>query len=243
MSPTAPADAGLLDPVSEALAPPMTAGALVSSRLPAASPTDVVEDVLGWMDELRSPQLAVVNQHELLGLVDAHELRRADRLDDLLEEVGWAPAHGSFVLQTQHAYDVVALMAHSQRALVPVLSPEQQYVGSIGRDEVMRYVAAMLAVTEPGGVILLEMERTNYHLREISSIVESNGARVLSLYVSNVPESARIHVTLKLSQSELTPLLLGFERYGYTVAYAFFDAQQLDDPRERFEALIRYLSI
>lgn len=219
------------------------AESLISSRLPAAKPTDVGEDVLGWMEELQTPQLAVVDNHALLGLISQTQLRQAAQPDDLIEDIGYAPADGLFVHARQHAYDVVALMRYSGNGIVPVVDAETQYVGSIGREEVMRYVGEMLAVGEPGGIIVLEVERANYHLREIASIVESNGSRVLSLYVSNVPDTSRVNVTLKLSQSELTPMLLGFERYGYTVAYTFFDAKQLDDARDRYEALIRYLNI
>jgi predicted transcriptional regulator len=221
--------------------PAMVAESLISSRLPSVKPADRAEDVLSWMEDLQVGHLPVVENRELLGLVSEAALRDAD--DRQLSEAGWMGADGAFVYGRQHAYDVISLMRYTGNGVIPVLDNESQYLGAIGREEVLRYVSDMLAVGEPGGVIVLEMPRANYHLREIASIIESNGARILSLYVSSVPDSERVYVTIKLSQSELTAIMLGFERYGYTVAYTFYDARQLDDSRDRYDALVRYLNV
>ena len=72
--------------------------------------------------------------------------------------------------------------------------------------------------------------------------MESNDAKILSLYISSLPESLAYQVTLKLNISELTRTLGTFERFGYKVMMSFFDKAQLDDTTDRYNLLMRYLN-
>lgn len=220
----------------------MLAETLLSDTLPGVRLTDPAASVLVWMREHQASDLPVVQDRELLGLVSATELERQPPAATLAD-ADLLLAEGSYVFGTQHAYDALSIMAATGRSIVPVLDHERHYQGVIDRPQMLRFMGDMSAATEPGAVIVLEMARINYSLREIASIIESNNVRVLSLQLSPVPDSTNLYVTIKISASELSQIMLSFERYGYTVAYTFFDTKQMDDTADRYEGLMRYLNV
>lgn len=223
----------------------MLAETLINPNLPAAKPADTSAKVLGLMQEHQTYQLSVVDEAELMGLINAEDIRTDFVASKPMSQLRLSrPAAGSFVYPSQHAYDVLALMAFTGNHVVPVLGiDEHKYLGSIGRSDVVKYLGEMFTLKDPGGIIVLDVARNNYQLREIASIVEGNDARVLSLYLSPVPDGTNLYVTIKVNVSELSQIVLGFERYGYKIAYTFFDRKQMDDTRDRYEALLKFINI
>lgn len=221
----------------------MNAQSLIAEYVPAARLADTAQRVLAWMDDNHLAHIPVVENGELMGLVSQHDLLDLDDANLPLTQAKLMLADGSFVLANQHAYDALSLMQATSLTVIPVLSLEHAYQGVITGQELLKYLASNTASTEPGGIIELEVPHNDYHLRELASIVESNGANILSAHTRPGSQERSLRVTLKLNRSELTPILLAFERYGYTVADTFFDKVQLDDSRNRYEALLRYLEV
>jgi acetoin utilization protein AcuB len=221
----------------------MIAERYTAPNLPTVRLSDPADRVLKWMEELYLPHLPVVEDRQLHGILAADAILNADDPEVQVRELQLIRADGHFIFTEQHLYDAIAIMAFTGHSIVPVLDAEGLYTGAIGREEVVQAIADMSGVKEPGGIIVLDVAPANYHLREIASIVESADARVLSLYTAPLTETGQLLITLKLNISELSAVQASFERYGYKVAFAFFDQKQLDDTRDRYDALMNYLSI
>ena len=63
-----------------------------------------------------------------------------------------------------------------------------KYIGSITHQTTISALASLVAIMETGGVIILEMNKKEYSMSEIAQIVESNSARILSTYITDVDE-------------------------------------------------------
>lgn len=88
------------------------------------------------------------------------------------------------------------------------------------------------------------MHYHDYSLSQISQIVESNNANVLSLYITNDRDSTRMDVTIKVTSTDLTSIIKTFERYNYHVKASFMDEQNLGSfYKNRYEEFIRYLDV
>ncbi len=83
----------------------------------------------------------------------------------------------------------------------------------------------------------------DYSLSEIARIIESNDAKILSLFVHSWPESTKIEVTLKINRVELGAILQTFNRFNYNIKAIFSEQDDLDDLRERYDSLMNYLNI
>ena len=55
--------------------------------------------------------------------------------------------------------------------------------------------------------------KKEYSMSEIAQIVESNGARILSAYITDVDDRDVIKLTLKLNIIDIAPVIQTFERH------------------------------
>jgi hypothetical protein len=107
----------------------------------------------------------------------------------------------------------------------------------------VRFMANSFALENPGGIIVLEMSENDYDLTEIARIVQSNDAKVLSLFLVSHPESTRLEVAIKLNKTDIAAVLQTFDRYGYFVKASFGEEDDLDSLKENYDSLINYLNI
>jgi hypothetical protein len=81
-------------------------------------------------------------------------------------------------------------------------------------------------------------------MSEISQIVESNNAKILSSYITDTKNKERINVSLKLNIENLNAVKQTFERYNYLVSahYQPSDIKTDNTLNDRYDSLMRYLN-
>lgn len=219
----------------------MLARELISDVIPALKLDDTGQKALNWMEIFRISHLPVVENHEYVGLISdksVYDLNLNKKAMGNCREFMLQP----FVNENQHIYEVVAVISSLKISVIPVLSMEQKYLGVITVSDMAQKFADLVAVREPGGVIVLELNPIDYSLAEIAQIVESNDAKILSLYVSRKEDSKEIDVTLKVNLIDLSPVIQTFVRYDYTIKSVFMDDSVLKHMYDdRFELLMKYL--
>ena len=132
-------------------------------------------------------------------------------------------------------------MDEHKLSLLPMLA-NGKYIGSITYESIISSLASIVAIQESGGVIILEMMKKEYSMSEIAQIVESNGARILSAYITDVDDRDIIKLTLKLNIIDIAPIIQTFERYKYTVAASYNQSENKDNLIDRYDLLMRYLN-
>lgn len=220
----------------------MLARDLISEVVPALKTSDTGEQALTWMEVFRVKHLPIVNHHQFLGLISDQDIYD---LNDIAEVIGnhELSLQRPYVEDTQHIYEVIEVLSRLKLSLVPVLNADSNYLGVITQEDLTREFANLLAMQHPGGIIVLEMNDNDYSLTEISNIVESNHAKILSMYLSNFPGSNRLRITMKLNTSDIASILGTFDRYNYTVAASYMNAPDLDDfYQDRFDEFLNYLN-
>lgn len=217
---------------------------LISDTVPSVKTSDHASRVLEWMSEFKVSQLPVVNHERLLGVISENDLLESGIEDEPIGAIRLSLPEQTHVHEDSHFYEILKMASLMQLDIVPVLSArDNSYTGAITKGDLLRHAAHMLNAEEPGGVIVVGVAQNSYSLSEIGRICESNDAKVLSLAVSNSPEPGKLYVTLKLNIRELSRLISTFERFQYEIPLVVFDAEQLDDYRERYENLLRYLNL
>ena len=218
----------------------MIASELISNVVPVLKPEDTCLQALNWMELFRVSHLPMEQGKMYLGLVDDEMIYAHGDLNDRLD-VLQIPVEGTFVY---HIYDVICLAAGSLLSVVPVLDRKNNFVGSITLTDILRHLDTLLCVDQPGGILVLEVNRIDYSLAEVAQIVEYNEARVLSCYVSGNRDSQQLQITLKINTLNVDPILDTFIRYGYTVKNSFVTGEEEQDSlRERYGLLMKYLEL
>ncbi|MBS1568142.1 MAG: hypothetical protein JST45_01750 [Bacteroidetes bacterium] len=218
----------------------MQAFELLSKTIQPLGPKDPVARALDLMDELHAPMLPVVAKGRLVGLMKEEAALNSNdpsaTVEKLMDQV-----EIPYVRDRQHLYDVLKLMARRNLYLVPVLDMNGRYLGTVGGQELVRHMAALVNAEEEGSVVVLDMARNDYALQQIARIVEDEGARIMSLYCSNTPDSTRMEVTLKINREDISAILKAFDRFDYTVRTTFQGSQVESDLRDRYEGLMRMM--
>lgn len=195
------------------------------------------------MESLRVSHLPLINDREYLGLVSDKNIEDLELENRQLGE-NIATYIKPFVHSNQHIYEVVQKLNEYEVTVLPVLDMNNQFLGAIGVSELAEKFVKLVAVNEPGAVIVLELNPHDYSLSQIAQIIETNDAKVLSLY-THVPEHKQeLDVTLKVNISDVSSIIQTFVRYDYNIKAVYMDDSMLNDLyTERFELFMKYMDL
>jgi len=220
----------------------MIARQLITDEVMYLKTSDTGKTALGWMDEYKVSHLPIVNDEVLLGLISEQDIYNLNSVDEPLGNHSLSLEH-PYVNEHKHIYDVLKLINEQKLSLIPVLDDHKKYLGAITMRNLVSFLAGTFSVDNPGGVIVLELSEQDYSLTEISKIVESNNAKILSTFITSHKDSTRIEVVIKVNKIELGAILQTFDRYGYFVKATFGEDEDQEDLKDRFDSLMNYLNI
>ena len=221
----------------------MIAQELINHMIPPLKMTDKAKKAITWMEELRVNQLAVIENGEYKGLISEDIILENS---SIVKNVGdfELKAKECFVYHNQHFYDILKVGADCGIQVIAVLDKDDRYVGVITIEDTVVAFAQSVAVQSPGGILVLSMDYQDYSLAEISRLVESNNARVLSSCIkTDTAEPSKVKLTLKINKEDLTHVVATLERFGYKVIAHFQEAPIQTNERERLDILMKYLEI
>jgi len=220
----------------------MLAKDLISDEIPAIRTSDTAVDALNWMEVFRVSHLPIVNNKEFLGLISDSDIFDVNNPDEPIGNHKLSLIK-PFVRYDQHIYEVVEIASRLKLTTIPVLDHENNFLGVICISDLLHYFAKLSAIEKPGGIIVLEVTESDYSMSEISQIIESNDAKILSMYVNTQPDSTKLEVTLKVNVTDLTSITQTFNRYEYVIKESFMEYDEQDDLyNERYDLFMRFLN-
>lgn len=219
----------------------MIASNLLSQTIVPLRTSDTGKDALSVMSDFYVKHLPIVNNEQLLGLISEDDI-----LDNDVEE-----AVGSYQLsmnrpyskESDHLYEVVRLVSDYQLTVIPVVDREDNYLGLISQEDLLRFFASIGSFKEPGSIVVLEMAKIDYSLAQLAQIVESENAVILSSFITSNVNSTQIDVTLKINRPEIQRLIASFNRFDLKVKATFQEAKYFDSLKDRYDSLMSYLNV
>ena len=192
----------------------MLAKNLMSDVVPALKTSDTGHQALSWMDIFRISHLPIVNEREFLGLISDKDIYDLNTVEEPIGNHSLS-LFSPYIFTDQHIYEVIELASRLKLSVIPVLDRESNYQGLITIGDLVEHFADLSALKHPGGILVLEVNQNDYSLTEISQIVESNDAKILSLYLSSSESTTLMDITLKINRTDLSSVIRTFERYEY----------------------------
>ena len=220
----------------------MYIGEIISNFYAEVNPQDTVAQVLHRINEFHFHQLPIVDEGDFIGLV---------REEDLLEEEDESKAIAAitrtspfvYVYDYQHVYDGLQMMAIHDYDILPVVDKDHKYLGIVSQKEILKALNHTLANNEAGAVIVLEMDSRDYTLSQVSHIIESENTRILSIASSQLPDSDRIEMTIKVNKNNIAAIVASLWRFDYVVKATFNDGSDKNDIQDRYNLLMNYLDL
>jgi acetoin utilization protein AcuB len=221
----------------------MVAKDLISEVIPSLKTSDLGQTALSWMEIFKISHLPIVNNQEFLGLISDTDIYDMNQPNEPIGNHALT-LYKPFVTTEQHIFEVIGLASRLKLSVVPVLDEKNNYKGVITSNDLIRHIAGISSMDQPGGIIVLEVTDRDFSMSQIAQIVESNNVRILSMYITSSPGSTRLEVTLKVNTNDLVWVIKTFERYNYEVKTWVTDNDSMDRfYSERFDLLMKYLNI
>lgn len=221
----------------------MVAKDLISEIIPSLKTSDLGKTALNWMEIFRISHLPIVNNQEFLGLISDSDIYDMNQPDEPIGNHSLTLIK-PYVKANQHIFEVIGIASRLKLSVVPVLDSKNHFLGVITTNDLIRHMAGISSIDQPGGIIVLEMTERDYSLSQIAQIVEGNNIKILSMYITSPPESTKLEVTLKVNTGELVSVIKTFERYNYEVKTWVTNNDSMDSfYSERFDLLMKYLNI
>ena len=221
----------------------MLAKELISDIIPAISTNDTGMDALNWMEIFRVSHLPIVKNKEFLGLISDTDIYDLNLADDPIGNHNLS-LFSPYIIENQHVYEAIELVSRLKITVAPVLDVNKDYLGLITTSDLIKCFADLTAVKNPGGIIVLELNQNDYSLTQIAQIIESNDAKILSLYINSPEDSMRLEVTLKVNRTDLYGIIQTFERFNYEIKAQFMEDDEMDSLyNSRYESFMKYLNI
>ena len=214
---------------------------IISAIVPTLNPDDTVFQALELMGEFHVSQLAVVAQDKYLGLVFENDLLNMDEMAVL----STATDRFSRIAVHANTHFIEAIQASNDYNLtvVPVVEKENEFIGVIQATDLLKNFGKITGASDPGGVIVLEMDQRNFSFSEISKLVETNDAQITQLNTYWDPVVSAFFVTLKINKFEISDIIATFQRYEYQIKYYFGEELYENELKDNYDHLMNYLNI
>ncbi len=215
---------------------------IIETNFPQVNFTDKISFALLLMDDYHVEHLAVVNEEGFAGIIGKDALLDEDE-DSLLDVLQEQLLQAS-VLPHEHFLSAVKLVSVAgDISLVPVVNESKELLGVITAKKLIHALSIFNAVDEPGGVIVIEMDKRNLSFGELSRLVETNDAYITQLNTYTETSTGLLQVTVKVNKLEISDIIATLQRYDYNIRYYFGEELYENELKENLDLLMTYLNI
>lgn len=218
---------------------------LINKDIPRLKPQDSIGKALQLINDFGATHLPVVYENKYLGLISEDDL--LDAASDSGEKLTIEYLRSSYipvsVREKDHFLNAVNLCISVESNVTPVTKDGEEYLGSIYSKELLKYLGNFAGANEIGGIVVLEMERSQFALSAISRIVENNDCTILHLNTITDPITGLLTVTLHINKREISAVVATFERYDYDVVYYNGNESFENEISSNYQNLMNYLDI
>ena len=219
----------------------MFAGELISRNIPFLHLDDNAGKALQEMNDFHVSHLPVVDEEKYLGLISEDDLLDNDenRTMQNLRECFTTPfvrENDFFLLAVKRAKDL-------HISVVPVITEQYELLGAIGEDDLFRQLAVFAGIEEQGGIIIIEMEKSDFSIGELNRLVESNDAYITQLNSFLDTASQLLTITIRVNKAEISDIVATLQRHEYNIKYYYGEELYQNELQSNFFHLMNYLNI
>jgi len=220
----------------------MIARELITNDVPPIRSSETVEKALNWLDEFKVTHLAVVDGTQYQGLISENILYDAASSDMTIAELNLT-LNRPFIYEDRHIYEVMKMVSEMQLSIAPILDKSDNYMGLTTLPSLMHLISNTSSISEPGSVIVLELNQNDYSLGHLAQIIEGDDTKILSTYITSSADSTLMEVTIKVNRKNIQGVLQALARYDYVVNASYSEIDYQEDMKDRFESLMKYLDM
>ena len=219
----------------------MIARELISNDILPLNLLDNCAQAMSMMSIYRIKDLPVVDENTLLGIASEDIVSTVDP-DTLIKDLHLNRTY-IYVEESDHIFEALSRLAQNNTTVVPVVGKDENFLGIITQEDLIRYYANTFSFKEPGSIIVIESTKSGYSLSEVARIVELENAVIITSFITSSKDSQNILLTIKVNQQEISNIVSALERYDYKISGSFVEDEYSDNLKERYDMLMNYLNV
>ncbi|UWX55563.1 CBS domain-containing protein [Maribacter litopenaei] len=212
----------------------------IISNIPVFDVQTTCGDLLEFFKENTFSHIAVMEKDRFLGVFSENDMdvvSSDSKINDYRYDL-----ETFFVRKETSWLDVLEVFARNEANLVPILDEVERVVGYYDLTDIVSEFIDTPFFTDPGNILVVATGVKDYSFSEISRIVESNNARLIGGFITDMQNDV-VQVTLKISTANFDKVLQTFRRYNYHIIFGNSDDQFLEDLKNRSDYLDKYLNV
>ena len=221
---------------------PVIAKQLISREIPALSVKQTGKDAFHLLSDCHVKHLPVTDEGRLVGIISEEDIFN-HKLYEPIGEYDFSMLRRFSVHEHDHLYEVMRIMGENRLTVIPVVDEDEQYLGLVSQNDLLRAFANTTAFAEPGGILVLDMPSRDYSLAEIARLVEEEDTKILNSTVTSSLDSENIELTLKLNRHDLGRVLATLERHEYDIKESYLETEHSEAMNDRYASFMHYLNV
>lgn len=219
----------------------MFIGQYITSEFHEVLPKDTIHTVLERMNEYHVKYLPVVSRDRYHGLISESLL--LDYTDEEISiEMLSSKLKPIYLFDYQHIYDALQLITSYDYCIIPILNKSHEYLGVLHKQNLLVALNTILGNQE-GAIIVLELGIRDNALSHIARIIEAENTTILSTAISQLPDSSKLEMTIKVNKTNIAAIVSSLWRNDYVVKATFRDGGDQSDIQSRYDLLMNYLDL
>lgn len=191
--------------------------------------------------DLPITHIPIVENNKLIGCFAEADIQAIENLNKKLKDYSYLLSH-FYTDEKASLLELISLFSEHNSNLIPVLDKNQNYIGYYELSDILGVFANSPFLHRDNETLIVERNKVDFSMSQISQIVESNNAKLLGIYVSYETIDT-IRVTLKIASKELNEIIQTFRRYDYHVITKHVDDEYLEELKDRANYFKKYINI
>ena len=183
----------------------------------------------------------VIKNNKLLGSFGEDDIQTLENKESELGSYAHL-LHSFFADEKVTVIELLKIFADNDTNIVPVLNEFKDYIGYFDLRDVLNVFSTSPFMLEESETLTIEKLTNDYSMSEIAQIIESNGGKLLGLYISE-KKADMIRITTKIISKEINEIMQTFRRYDYKIISMHENDLYLENLKNRSEYLQKYLEM
>ena len=205
------------------------------------APENLVKKAQEICKTLPITHIPIVDKGELLGCISESDSQTIEENSSYISEYSHL-LDFFFTDENTAILKLIKLFTDNQTNIMPVLNDKKKYIGYYELNDILEVFSASPFLFNEGVSIVVEKNKKDFSISEVSQIVESNDGKILGLYISSEISDTR-QVTIKINSEDINEIIQTFRRYNYNVISEHKDDFYLQDLKDRSDYLQKYLDM
>ncbi|MBI9039976.1 CBS domain-containing protein [Lutibacter sp.] len=202
---------------------------------------NTVKEAKQLFEESSFTHFPIVKNEQLIGLISEESIKEIEENE---KEIGYFQYLFSlfYIEKENDLLNLLGVFASNNTNLVPIIIEHNKYIGYFEINDILQLYNETPFLKSEGVVISLEKESRDYSFSQICQIIESNNAKIIGLFISEI-NATTTKITVKINSNEINEILQSFRRYNYVVLSSHKEDFYIEDLKERSIYLQKYLNI